>query len=162
MGRRQEIIEIGALKLDQFGESIESYQAFVRPVEHPRLSTYCRQLTGISQTDVQSAKTFHSTCRDFVQWIDEDSDFLLCSWGDKDMTLLRDDCLAHRIDQDWLSDYIDIKAQYHHLRGFSKKRGLKKVLSHEGLDFEGQHHRALDDASNLASLFIRHLDTWQF
>ena len=84
----------------------------------------------------------------------------MCSWGSKDKTLLINDCLHAGLESEWLDPYRDIKAQYHHLKGLQRKLGLKKCLQREGIEFDGNHHRALDDARNLAELFLRYFDLW--
>lgn len=161
MGRTQEIIEIGAIKLDAYGTQQDTFQRFVRPVMDPGLSVYCRKLTGIRQDQVDAAKPFPAVIKQFIDWIHmNDSAYLLCSWGSKDHQLLEEACLRDRIEDDWLDNYIDLKSEYHRIRGLQKKIGLKRTLSKEGLEFEGDHHRALDDARNLTVLFIRYFDMW--
>ena len=163
VGREQEIIEIGAILTDPFGNRISDYQKFVRPVENPTLSHFCRDLTGIEQGDVDSAATYDRVIRSFMDWVEVDSsDYTLCSWGDKDLELLQDDCSRHDIETDWLDHYIDLKGQYHQIKGLQRKRGLKRTLSHENIEFEGSHHRALDDAQNLYTLFVKYKDSWMY
>lgn len=163
VGREQEIIEIGAVLTDPFGQRISQFQEFVRPVENPTLSHYCRDLTGIEQDDVSQARTYDQVVESFMDWIDVDGEsFTLCSWGDKDLELLQSDCTRHSIGTEWLDSYIDLKAQYHDIKGLQRKRGLKKTLSHEQIEFEGAHHRALDDAQNLFALFLKYKDRWMY
>ncbi|MDX1476755.1 MAG: 3'-5' exonuclease [Saprospiraceae bacterium] len=163
LGREQEIIEIGALHMDGFGDVFGTFQSFVRPVQHPQLSVYCRRLTGIDQQYVDAASGFDQVIIRFRQWIDDQAgDAVLCSWGSKDYTLLTNDLQLHNLPQDWLPEYIDIKQQYHDMIGARKKRGLKRVLEQEGIPFTGDHHRALDDASNLSILFRKYLDRWMY
>jgi 3'-5' exoribonuclease 1 len=40
--------------------------------------------------------------------------------------------------------------------------GLKKAVVREGFEFTGIHHRGISDAENLAKIFAKHLDVWQF
>jgi len=162
LGRIQEIIEIGAVHIDAYGTVGESYQKFVRPIHDPVLSLYCRQLTGITQDDVQSARPFSSVGQDFMHWIqDRTTDACqLCSWGDKDHELLLRACREASLESDWIEPYVDLKAEYHRIQGIQQKIGLKKTLIREGFEFDGDHHRALDDAQNLVKLFLRHFDMW--
>lgn len=163
LGRQQEIIEIGAVLTDHFGTSHATFQSFVRPIVHPDLSHYCTDLTGITQDDVRSAAVFEDVVGMFQDWIDiYDSGYVLCSWGDKDKDLLMADCSRHGVETDWLAPYIDLKAQYHELKGLRRKRGLKRTLQHEQMEFEGDHHRALDDAANLFGLFAKYRDSWMY
>jgi len=163
VGREQEIIEIGAVLTDLYGNRISDFQQFVRPVQNPSLSHYCTKLTGITQDDVADAAPFDRVVETFIRWIDVDSmDYTLCSWGDKDLELLENDCSSFGIDQDWLKPYIDLKEQYHQIKGLQRKRGLKNTLTRENLEFEGAHHRALDDAINLFALYLKYKDSWMY
>ena len=163
LGRQQEIIEIGALISDPYGDEISSFQKFVRPVLHPSLSHYCTRLTGIEQSDVDSARSFDRVGASFEDWIyDNTEDYVLCSWGGKDLELLMDDCTRQGLETDWLYNYIDLKEQYHRIKGLQRKRGLKRTLKNEGFEFEGDHHRAFDDAANLFRLFVKYRDRWMY
>lgn len=163
MGRQQEIIEIGALRLDTYGKCEDTFQKFVKPVSSPSLSVYCKKLTGISQQDIDTARGFRQTGAKFMEWIlNEDEEYRLCSWGGKDKALLISDCQNTGLETDWLDQYIDLKAQYHQQQGLQRKLGLKKCLLREGIEFDGSHHRALDDARNLVELFVRYLDVWAY
>jgi inhibitor of KinA sporulation pathway (predicted exonuclease) len=53
-----ETIEIGAVKLDDYGDILSEFDAFIRPKIHPVLSDFCQSLTSISQIDVNRAEQF--------------------------------------------------------------------------------------------------------
>ncbi len=75
----QEIIEIGAYKLNGYGEVMDSFSRLVKPVIHPYLSFYCRKLTGIEQDEINRASSFGKVIDDFQDWIDiyENQDLLI-------------------------------------------------------------------------------------
>lgn len=157
---RQEIIEIGAYKLDEYGEVIDKFQQFVRPQVHPYLSSYCTQLTSISQKDVDRAKYFPVVQDLFLAWIDQDK-YKLISWGRSDIRLLKDDCELHKIDTDWLDGkQIDLKDEYKRLKQLKKRVGFQKALELEGMNFVGTKHRAIYDAANLVQLYTKYIDVW--
>lgn len=55
----REIIEIGAVLVETAGlTTVEEYQSFVRPVQHPVLSPFCTELTTITQAEVDAAPLF--------------------------------------------------------------------------------------------------------
>ncbi|MFZ1495419.1 MAG: 3'-5' exonuclease [Saprospiraceae bacterium] len=159
----QEIIEIGAVKLNSFGEIEESFNKFIKPIINPILSNYCVELTNIKQETVNVAKTFNFVIEDFQNWIDIDDDnYLLCSWGSLDQKLLQSDCLYHRIDSDWTKHFINLKYQFHQIKKIKHPIGLYSVLDREGIIWKGQQHRAIYDAQNLAKLFQKYLDSWDY
>ena len=160
--KQQEIIEIGALKMNRFGEVESSYSKLIRPLLNPVLSTYCKELTNIDQIEINRAETFPIVIEDFLDWSEIDyEEYLLCSWGSKDKTLLKQDCQLHQLEADWVEPHINIKRQYHEIHRIHRQRGLKYTIQAEGFEFTGEHHRALTDAENLAKIFLKYLDLWQ-
>src|SRR5690349_16506863 len=63
--KKKETIEIGAvlMSLDRDESQWPEFQTFVRPKSFPRLSTFCRELTGITQADVDAAPPFPEALR---------------------------------------------------------------------------------------------------
>ncbi len=159
----QEVIEIGAVKLNGFGEELGSFNRFIRPKVNPHLSAFCRELTGIAQLQVDRAEEFESVIDRFFEWgeIYED-DYLLISWGKEDKRLLRDDCLLHGLDTDWLRPHLNLKNAYQSLKRLRKPTGLQKTLTIEGFEFDGSPHRAIDDAINTVKIFRQYVDEWPY
>ena len=163
MDRRTEIIELAAFRLNGYGEWMDHFQSFVRPVDHPRLSAYCTELTTITQVQVNKAKTFPQVFQVFQDWFEqEDSTQLLCTWGAMDIDIIKAECHRHRYDASFLPKVIDLKAQYARFNRLPKEVGLQKALEYNEIDFEGTPHRAVDDAYNTGHLFLRFIDRWQY
>jgi inhibitor of KinA sporulation pathway (predicted exonuclease) len=157
----QEIIEIGAFKINYYGEVRGKFNRFVRPSAHPILSPFCRQLTGISQTDINRARLFPEVLQEFVDWGRiEEEDYVLCSWGNFDHKMLAHDCRLHRLDYEWTSRYANLKEQYRIMKRMRRGVGLRKAVEGEGIPFTGQHHRGISDAENLVKLFLKYLGQW--
>ena len=154
-----EIIEIGAVRLDAEMAIHDEFQTFVRPRRHARLSDFCTQLTSITQADVEAAPDLPEAMRGFREWVGDPASVLV-SWGPYDRNQIRRDCrhwrVPHPLD---LSLHVDAKEEYSewargHRRG-RHGRGLKAALEELALPFAGSHHRAIDDARNLATVFAR-------
>lgn len=160
--KQQEIIEIGAFRLNPFGKVTGRFSRFVRPIINPVLSSFCQELTTITQADVARAPTFERVIEDFQEWIGfPDEDYALCSWGSFDLSMLRQDCLLHKLETDWLDNvHINAKRQYQNLKRLRAPLGLRKVTEREGFEFTGVQHRAICDAENLAKVFVKYLDDW--
>jgi len=162
-GMVQETIEIGACELDAYGRYLGSFSRLIKPVMHPQLSHFCRKLTKIPQADINRSRDFKRVIQEFQDWIGVGyDDYLLASWGDFDPEQLSADCRLHRLDDYWLDDHIDLKAQYRDIKGLPKKRGLKSAVKKEGFTWEGEEHRALPDAKNTARLFQAMIDEWRY
>lgn len=149
---RQEVIEIGAVLLPSSHESPSSeFARFVRPSAEPVLSAFCTQLTSIEQHHVDGADDFSIVFSAFLAWIGPQP-FILCSWGAYDLNQLRIDCERHHLPFPAALDrHINLKKAFADWKGI-KPCGMKAALGILGLPLEGQHHRAIDDARNIARI----------
>jgi inhibitor of KinA sporulation pathway (predicted exonuclease) len=160
-GMQQEIIEIGAVMLDDYGDEVERFSSFVKPVCHPLLSPYCIELTNIKQQQVNTAKTFDIVIEQFIDWIGVGYEsYVLLSWGDFDRFIFEENCRLINRDTTWLKPHKDLKAQYQRMRRIRQNTGLATALENEQLVFIGEQHRALTDALNTARLFNKFLGNW--
>ena len=156
-----EIIEIGAVKINDYAEIDSTFIQFVKPSINPILSNFCKNLTSISQQQVNRAKTFPDVIEDFQDWIDIDKEnYTLISWGKYDKDQLRSDCEIHHIDSAWVDHHINLKPIYSKMKALKHEPGLKKAVNLEGFEFTGIHHRAISDAENLAKIFIKYFKEW--
>ena len=159
--RTKEVIELAAVMLDAFGSEMHRFQRIVQPELNPRLSWYCSNLTGIVQEDVDEASTFPACHRDFEVWLDQATEsILMVTWGAYDLPVLEDSCARYNITPDHDYMHLDAKHAYHEMRHLNERLGLVKTMKREGLEFEGDHHRALPDALNLARLFNKYIGEW--
>ncbi|ADO59448.1 3'-5' exonuclease [Paenibacillus polymyxa] len=173
--KRNEIIEIGAVKLDDHLNVVSEFQAFVKPKLYPQLSEFCMQLTSIEQHDVDHAATFETVLEDFQSWMG--SNYWLCSWGYYDKKQLKSDCDLHKQPTSWLRNHISIKHQHGAIlkeklenAGASKSEvkrvehgvGMEKALKILKIPLEGTHHRGIDDARNIAKIFVAIFDDLKF
>lgn len=157
---RQEIIEIGAFLVNSYGELESQFNELVRPTEISGISSYCAQLTGITQDELETADSFPEVYDRWREWMNADLDSITClSWGSKDWQLLIGECEYHSLNLKGIR-YYDLKSQYHQIRVNKRKVGLNRALKNEGYSFEGHMHRALDDSYNLTKLFVHLREFW--
>lgn len=160
-GYVQEIIEIGAFRVNAYGEVRGKYNRFIKPVLHPTLSPFCRQLTSISQEEVNRASIFPVVIEEFMEWARiEEEDYILCSWGNFDRRMLAADCRLHRIEADWTDQHVNLKEQYRLMKHLRHGIGLRRAVEREDILFTGTHHRGISDAENLVKLFLKYLGSW--
>lgn len=155
--RETEIIEIGAVRLSATGQVIDEFQTFVRPVRHPTLSEFCVELTSITQAEVEVAPLLTPAMEAFRDWVGDPATALV-SWGDFDRDQIRRDCRRHSAPLPLdLGLHINAKDEYAvwaRGHGHSRKgRGMRRALDELDMPFEGQQHRGIDDARNLAKIF---------
>jgi len=145
-----EVIEIGFIVCNIKGDILASYESFVRPVINPKLSKFCKQLTGIKQKDVESARLLKDVVTGITVWFEEDFAMDLrkvtwASWGDWDPLCLLGDCGRHKIESPF-GKHLNLQQLYAELRGITTN--LKDAVEREGGKWIGPRHRALSDATN--------------
>jgi 3'-5' exoribonuclease 1 len=157
---RMEIIEIGAVKLAAAGGPVlGEFSTFVRPTLEPTLSDYCRELTSITQADVDNADPFPVVLERFLAWMGEPP-LRFCSWGQYDLNQLRLDCDRHKLTfPAHFADHLNVKNAWAAWKGV-KPRGLARSLRLMGMELEGRHHRGMDDARNIARICIAMGEGW--
>lgn len=154
-----EIIEIGAVKLDHTGKEIDRFSQFAKPKLFPKLSNFCTELTTITQEDVDGADELVHVLQEFIHWC---NDATLVSWGHYDINQLGKDLI--RNDLEHLLHVCDNHHSLKHLHAkwnnLKQKRGIGmgRALKMEGLQLDGTHHRGIDDAVNIAKIFRKYLD----
>jgi len=151
-----EIIEIGAVLVDgaSFGPKGE-FQTFIRPVRHPLLTAFCRDLTTITQAEVDDAPGFGdaiAALREFMLPFEDEEPPRFCSWGDYDRHQFDQDARFHGVELPFGSDHLNIKRAFSEALGTRKRFGMAAALRKLRLPLLGSHHRGIDDARNIARL----------
>ena len=161
-GRKNEIIEIGAVCVDDNKEIIGEFVQIVQPLLNPVLSEFCISLTTITQEMVDEGVDFKTALSQFTEWINSyEDDYLVCSWGHYDRVQFTNDCYLHNLSTDWLQNHISLKHQYGKIKLLRRPVGMKVALKKEQIKLEGVHHRGIDDAKNIAKIFIKYFDSWK-
>lgn len=149
----REIIEVGAVIYDtQSNEVTADFQRYVHPVRHAKLTEFCTQLTGIGQSQVDSAATFPVVFAEFSTWVQRFPEIVFMHWGSYDRKALMADCQFHKIAYTLPETSIDFKKLFYNKMNLGKRAGLNETLQKVGLSFEGKPHSALSDAKNMARL----------
>lgn len=162
LNNQNEIIEIGAVKINDRQETIGEFNAFIKPKLHPELSEFCTELTTIEQRDIDQADNFKTVITDFWNWIDIDEDYLLCSWGFYDRSQFKKDCELNQLNTAWLKHHISLKHQYAEIKNLRRPMGMGGALRKENIPLEGTHHRGIDDAKNISKIFLANFESWKF
>ena len=154
--RQVEIIEIGAVRVNEDLEIVNEFSEFVRPILHPQIDRFCTKLTSITQDDIEDADNFDVVINKFEDWMGYSSTrTALFSWGEFDHRQFVLDARLHNLEFEWLKYWACLQRHYSKYKGSKNQIGLKNALSLEGLDFNGTQHRAIADARNMAELFIK-------
>lgn len=149
-----EIIEIGCALANRSGAVLDQRSFIVRPERQPVLSAFCTDLTHITQSMVDNAQTLPSVVVQMNAWLDAaGSDLLWCSWGNYDLKHLTAQCALDNADSKLLQlPHLNLKKIWRRTTKQRKQTSLASAMAFHGLTFDGQPHRGIDDARNIARL----------
>lgn len=86
-----EIIEFGAVKLDDNLDVVDDFQSFVRSRLTKRLRGKVKELTHITNDDLlREGEDFAKVLSNFTRWAGEDN--LIMTWSNTDLHVLADNC----------------------------------------------------------------------
>jgi inhibitor of KinA sporulation pathway (predicted exonuclease) len=150
--KEMETIEIGAVMLDSNLSMVDEFTTFIRPVRHPVLTEFCKNLTSITQQNVDNAPLYNEATQLFYDWLKKYANFLFLSWGDYDLHQLRQDCAYNEVAYPIPAPHLNAKKEFSKSQRVRKRQGMDGALKLAGLALEGTHHRGIDDAKNIAKL----------
>lgn len=106
-----EIIEIGAVKLDEKLNIVDTFKQLIKPELTKKLSGRCKKLTGITNEELkENGIAFKNAFADFSRWgAGEDNVFL--SWSNSDLYVLSNNFLQHygSCKVDFMHNYCDVQ-----------------------------------------------------
>ena len=155
---RFEIIEIGAVIMDESFMVLGEFKTLVKPQYNDSIYKKYETLTGISTQMVYGAPTFATAYEMFVDWCESyGSEYEVYAWSENDHNqLVAEMKLKHYSCPDKmrvLANWFDFQKEYTEKLGLERIMSLEKALNYAGVEFEGHMHDALCDAKNTAELF---------
>ncbi|WP_294364893.1 3'-5' exonuclease [uncultured Clostridium sp.] len=150
-----EIIQIGALKLDEDFKTISTFNELVKPTVYKNILPYIQDLTKITDEIVSSAKEFTNIYYDFMNFIGKE-DITFIVWGIVDLTELYKNIIYFNLPTENLpKHYIDLQdyASKHFKVPGGKRIGLKNALDFLNINISCEFHNAFNDAYYTAEVF---------
>ena len=154
-----EIIQIGAVMLNEQMEEIGSFEAKIRPEFYKRINRKIEELTGITDKDLENALLFTDAINNFKNWCGEDS--ILLTWGSCDVQMLEDNLIMYDMDYRWIPEEFDAQLMFDFQETMEDRNySLDYAVYYFGI--RGiKAHDALNDARDTAAV-IRRLDLDDF
>lgn len=155
-----EIIDIGAVKLDEKLNIIATFDEHIRPTVYKRLHPYVIKLTGISIEELKTARRFndvYNELNDFISDVD-----ILCVWGTTDIKELIRNIKYHKLDASI------VPKEYINVQHYASKQldapggnsiGLSNAVKFMNIPLENQFHRAFNDAYYTSEVFKKIYNT---
>ena len=151
---KNEIIEIGAVLLDDSFEVKDKFMTYVSP-EYGKVDSFIQKLTGITPQDTDGAPKIKEALEAFTSWLPDDAEIV--TWSENDDAQLRSEMSAKGIRipklEKALDTYIDCQIIFSEKMDSPKVYRLSEALTITDTDYEDGAHDALVDAYNTALLF---------
>ena len=162
-GYINEIIEIGAVKLDEDRETVDTFSCIIRSQISKKLRGTVKRLTHLTNDDISGGMPFTKAFSLFRKWIGNEETVIL-TWGDSDIRVLLDNFkyLNGIKVVPFLKTYCDLQKAFQKLCkcGKGQQTGLLAAAEMVGIDPEMYiHHRALGDSMLTADIFKKIYDT---
>ena len=151
---RGEIIQIGAVKLNEDFTPGEEFQIDVKPVYFRRMHYKVKKLTGIDSSRLAGADGFKEAMRKFQDWCGGNATFI--TWGYDDRGIMEQNIIVHDLDWDWIDDWINLQLIYNlQTDGDRNQKALHTAMEHFEIEQTRVAHDALGDAYNTALVCSR-------
>lgn len=149
-----EMIQIGAVKLNEQLEVCDSISIPIRPVHYVKIHPRIRKMTQLGPEELADAPAFLEAMDQFAAWCGED--YALLTWGCDDVSVLKQnmdffDCKVV------LPPLCDIQRLFSDVHKCRDRKGLKAAMEMLGIepDEERFFHNALNDAYYTALVFAK-------
>ena len=142
---RGEIVEIGAVKIDEDANVLDTFSIHLKPRIFRKLQHHIAKVTGLTQADLDKGEPIVQGLRRFMQWCGPDAEF--AEWGMDDVPVLKQNLFLCNIDESKPTVWYDLQQVF--LREHPRKEGegmtLESVVTRMGIPMERQFHDALSD-----------------
>ncbi len=150
-----EVIQIGAVKMNEERDITEKFNAYVKPSIYPRLNPFISEVIKMKTSDFSSADGFEKAFSSFKKFLGgEDSVFIV--WGDSDLPILYENISYYGLVREPLIlRFINIQPYVGRLLGRDGGRqiSLKNAVEQLGIETSEHYHNALYDAYYTAKIF---------
>ena len=141
-----EIIQIGAVKLNDKLDIVDHFTMFIKPQYLPRMHKHVRELTGITSRELDHGVPFKTAMQHFQNWCG--NEYMLLSWGSDDILILRENLMLHKMKALSYDQWVDAQMIYAYQRyGTNQQYSVAHAM--EDLNISTEHlsaHNALHDA----------------
>ncbi len=148
-----EIIEIGAVKLDDNREFVDTFQCVIKPQVYRDLFPITREIVHIKQKELKKGTPFAEVVKSFFEWCGEE--FRFCTWGAMDLFELQRNMRYYGIKEMITKPFFfyDVQKLFSlQTEGKKNPKTLEYAVEYFQLEKEGSFHRALNDAEYTAKV----------
>lgn len=150
-----EIIQIGAVKLDESFQTLDSFNFLIKPQIYKRIHPFVEKITGITLEQIKNCPPFPDVYHSFIDFIGKEKS-VLCTWGIDDIKSLYRNILYYNLNINSIPDqYINVQSFATSYLNYEQGKtiGLKNAVTELKLEIQADFHNALNDADYTAKIF---------
>ena len=145
-----EIIQIGAIKLNEDFTPADEFKADIKPVYFRKMHHKVKQITGIDKERLKSGLSFETAMEWLREWCGRD-DCVFLTWGYDDKNIMEQNLMLFDVDSDWMGCWVNLQPIYNMVTGSDgNQKALKTAMENFGIEQTRTAHDALGDAYNTA------------
>lgn len=142
-----EIIEIGAIKLNDERKMISEFTELIKPQVYHEMHRITRKLIHLQMEQLEQGRSFTEVMEQFREWCGED--YIFCTWGPLDLTELQRNIRYYGMEP--LSDgpirFLDVQKLFSIAYEDRKsRRSLEYAIDYLSIEKDIPFHRAFSDA----------------
>ena len=147
---RGEIIQIGAVRINEEQFVEDEFQIMIKPKYYRHLNRRVSKLTGIKEARLrEEGFSFPEAIEQFRSWCGEDIVFL--TWGFDDIGILRENLRLFGLEEDWTERWFNAQMIFNaQTDGSTSQKALKTAMEMFGIEATRPAHDALGDAYHTA------------
>lgn len=149
-----EVIEIGAVKLNENKVMIDEFSALVKPQIYKTMHYMTTKLVHIKMAELKHERPFDEVMTEFLEWCGED--YMFCTWGPLDLTeLQRNMCYyGFKPFMDGPLAFYDVQKLFALEHDEARqRRALENAIDFLEIEKDIPFHRAFSDAYYTAKVF---------
>lgn len=157
-----EIVEIGAQKLNEDYEIVDTFHCVINPVLYTQLNFYVKKIVPVTDEELRQGIDFKTAAKTFSEWCGKD--YIFCTWGSMDLTELQRNYKYFDVKNTFAKPLIfyDIQKLFAiYCKEPKKRAALKKAVEYLNIESNEPFHRALADAY-YTGLVMKAIDVKQF
>lgn len=151
-----EIIEIGAVKLDNEKRTADEFHRIIHPVVYKKMHFRTQEILGMDMRSLEQGEFFYKAVKEFLLWCGED--YMFCTWGNMDLIELQRNMKYYGL-QGLLKGpvrFYDVQKLFSiSCEDGKSRKALEYAIDYLSLRKTGEFHHALTDAYYTAEIFKR-------
>ncbi len=149
-----EIIEIGAVKLNEDRVMIDEFSALIKPQIYKTMHYMTGKLVHIKMAELKHEQPFEEVMENFLEWCGED--YVFCTWGPLDLTELQRNMVYYGFKpfMDGPLSFYDVQKLFalEYDEG-KERRALENAVDFLSIEKDIPFHRAFSDAYYTGKVF---------